>query len=471
MGRNGNGVAVGDRIGKDKHSEDDGPSETIKPPSMEVETPKPKSPVVKYSRMRGSVGTSDDSDDPLSGMRMSMKLKKPSALEEEDTGPMSINANIGGGFAPKDIEIGGQIDVDNDIEGTGEAGGKNEMRLSKVSTDMDVSATIKNKLPRAVRVGGQTKDDEDDCDCCSDGDNVPYKLPNPLDELRRQKGLSSASIDVKAKGNANIKADMKVKGDAKAVIKYTHLRDSVGTSDDEEDPIASMRAKIPKQPGFNLQRTSIQEQDDLSADEHEREKGGLNIDLPSASITANLPSVGIKGGVDIGGALNISTDVKLPSVDLNTNTGSKKFGFMADSGSSSEDISTDVVSIKPPGIKMGGKMQTGDMDVDLPSSSVTGTLPSIGIKGGVEIGGDVDLSSKGKGTQMDVDLSLQTSVRGFADKVKYSKYGEDQDTSSEDEDALELMRGKIAKTKKDVKTDKEISISSAIKNGFDVSVY
>merc|ERR1712142_783701 len=119
----------------------------------------------------------------------------------------------------------------------------------------------------------------------------------------------------------------------------------------------------------------------------------------------DMPSVEIKGGIDIKGGVDISKDVKLPSggIDLDIKTSGKKFAFMAESGSSEEDISGAGISVKPP--SMGGKMDVSDgkkakgridvsADIKLPSADKTKPMKPVAgeIKGGI----GVDTNKGGK---------------------------------------------------------------------------
>merc|ERR1712142_1232058 len=116
----------------------------------------------------------------------------------------------------------------------------------------------------------------------------------------------------------------------------------------------------------------------------------------------------------------------------------KKFGFMAESGSSEEDLSANI-SIKP--------------TIDLPSAKVTATLPSIDLKGAVKRNIDVSVETN-KEKPKDVDLSLKAKTSKKTEQVKYTKYDEEQSTSSEDEDTLLSMRSRISKP--GIKTERHI---------------
>merc|ERR1711872_252319 len=145
--------------------------------------------------------------------------------------------------------------------------------------------------------------------------------------------------------------------------------------------------------------------------------------------TGDSKGKSVKGGIDV------SADVKMPSVDikkttstkpasdikvqgginLDMKTDTKKFGFMAESGSSEEDLTANI-SIK--------------RTIDLPSTKVTATLPSIDLKGAIAKNIDVSVETK-KENPKDVDLSLKAKASKKAEQVKYTKYDEEQSTSSE----------------------------------------
>merc|ERR1739838_1001262 len=119
----------------------------------------------------------------------------------------------------------------------------------------------------------------------------------------------------------------------------------------------------------------------------------IKIGKPSGKVDTSCGIVigkctGDSKGKSVKGGIDVSADIKMPSVDikkatstkpaidmkvqgginLDIKTDTKKFGFMAESGSSEEDLSADI-SIKP--------------TIDPPSAKVTATLPSIDSKGAV----------------------------------------------------------------------------------------
>merc|ERR1711872_954012 len=190
---------------------------------------------------------------------------------------------------------------------------------------------------------------------------------------------------------------LKAKASKKAEqVKYTKYDEEQSTSSDDEDTLVSMRSRISK-PGIKTERHIPSPEVDIQIN-----KTDIKIDLPSAKISAKVPSgkvevsggIGlavccgkpdgkkIKGGADvsISGKAGVKTAVKVPAVDgsvktkliktpssdvkvqggigLDIKPEGKKFGFMADSGSSDEEISASI-SVKPPVVK------TPEVDVEI----------------------------------------------------------------------------------------------------------
>merc|ERR1711872_415133 len=217
-------------------------------------------------------------------------------------------------------------------------------------------------------------------------------------------------------------------------VKYTKYDEEQFTSSDDEDTLVSMRSRISK-PGIKTERHIPSPEVDIQID-----KTDIKLDAPSANISATVPSgkvevsggIGlaaccgrsdgkkIKGGADvsISGKAGVKTAVKVSSIDgsvkprpiktpssevkiqgkmgIDIKPEGKKFGFMAESGSSDEEISANI-SVKPPVIiktevdveidtkaKIKQKIERREVDVtidkddlkiDLPSAKVT--LPSV----------------------------------------------------------------------------------------------
>merc|ERR1712142_932988 len=75
------------------------------------------------------------------------------------------------------------------------------------------------------------------------------------------------------------------------------------------------------------------------------------------------------GKIDIGSG-------RTGGIDIDISSGGKKFGFMAESGSSEEDISTAGISIKPPSIDT----QSVKKDISIEPSKTTVKKPEIDLK-------------------------------------------------------------------------------------------
>merc|ERR1711872_1177924 len=113
----------------------------------------------------------------------------------------------------------------------------------------------------------------------------------------------SASISVKPPVIKKPEVDVEI--DTKAKIKQKIEKEknlkykvSLDSSSDDEDTLKSMRSKV-SVPGIKTERREV----DVTID-----KDDLNIDLPSAKVT--VPSVDIKGGIEIDGGIDIEKKLK-----------------------------------------------------------------------------------------------------------------------------------------------------------------